>query len=79
MKRTTVMLPDDLKIRALKHAKAIGISLGALIRESLEKAISNDGSSLPHDPFFDDSTVFNDDIPADLSLHHDDYIYGGKS
>ena len=42
MKRTTVMLPEDLKNRAIRHANAIGISLGVFIRESLEKAVLMD-------------------------------------
>ena len=28
MKRTTVMIPEDLKIRASRRANAVGISLG---------------------------------------------------
>jgi predicted DNA binding CopG/RHH family protein len=41
MKRTTVMIPEDLIIRASKHANAVGISLGEFIRESLEKALKS--------------------------------------
>lgn len=31
MKRTTVMIPHDLKIRAARHAKMMGISLGQFV------------------------------------------------
>ena len=41
MKRTTIMIPEDLKIRATRRANAIGISLGEFIRESLEKALKS--------------------------------------
>ena len=39
MKRTTIMIPNELKTRATQHAKKIGMSLGGFIRESLEKAL----------------------------------------
>jgi len=45
MKRTTVMIPEDLKIRASKRANAVGISLGEFIRESLKRALKPDGMS----------------------------------
>ena len=41
MKRTTIMIPEDLKIRATRRANAIGISLGEFIREPLEKALKS--------------------------------------
>ncbi len=34
MKGTIMMLPEDLKMLALKHANMMEISLGGLIRES---------------------------------------------
>ena len=36
MKRTTIMLPEELKNQAERSAASMGISLGELIRESLE-------------------------------------------
>ena len=39
MKRTTVMLPEDLKLKAEKRAEKMGISLGELIRLSLETQV----------------------------------------
>ena len=41
MDRTTIMLPPDLKIRASNQAKKMGISLGKLIRDALEKSLKN--------------------------------------
>ena len=56
MKRTTIMLPDDLKMRALKHADIMGLSLGGLIRESLEKTLNtSDVDQTDDDPFFADT------------------------
>ena len=79
MKRTTIMLPDDLKMRALKHADIMGLSLGGLIRESLEKTLQTpDVDQADDDPFFADNVVFQGKTPKDLALNHDDYLYGDR-
>lgn len=80
MKRTTIMLPDDLKRRALKHAKITGLSLGGFIRESLEKNLQPpDVDQADEDPFFADNVVYQGKTPKDLALNYDDYLYGDKS
>ncbi len=66
MKRTTVMIPEDLKIRAARRANAVGISLGGFIRESLERALKSDGNLAVDDPYMSDNSVYEGDIPADL-------------
>ena len=77
MKRTTIMLPDDLKIRALKRAGIMGLSLGGFIREALEKTLQTpDVDQADDDPFFADDVVFQGKAPKDLALKHDDYLYG---
>jgi len=53
MKRTTVMIPEDLKIRAARRANTAGLSLGGFIRESLEKALKSDAAGTLDDPFLD--------------------------
>ena len=75
MKRTTVMLPQDLKIRALKSANMMGVSLGQFIRQSLEKAL-NHGDDIPpnKDPLFADDAVFHGDSHEDLAKNHDSYL-----
>ena len=79
MKRTTIMLPEDLKMRALKRADIMGLSLGGLIRESLEKNLHTpDVDQADDDPFFADSVVFKGKAPKDLALKHDDYLYGDR-
>ena len=78
MKRTTIMIPNELKTRATQHAKKIGMSLGGFVRESLEKAmeVENHRSGKDdEDPFFSDKTVFSGKSPSDLSANHDDYLY----
>jgi hypothetical protein len=78
MKRTTIMIPNELKTRATQHAKKIGMSLSGFIRESLEKALEV-GDHLSgkddEDPFFRDKTVFSGKSPPDLSANHDAYLY----
>ena len=41
MERTTILLPADLKLMAEKTARKNGISLGELIRETLETTLMN--------------------------------------
>lgn len=80
MKRTTVMIPEDLKIQAVKHANLAGISLGGFIRKALERALEPpNGDKLADDPFFTDRVVFNGETPSDLARNHDEYLYGDRS
>ena len=81
MKRTTIMIPDELKMRAIKYANKMGMSLGGFIRESVERALEpTDGepSSDTTDPLFADDAVFRGQTPADLAESHDDYLYGDR-
>lgn len=78
MKRTTVMLPVDLKLKAEKRAEKMGISLGELIRLSLKTQVGKKTNVAQDDPFLSDNAVFSGDVPDDLSLNHDKYLYGDK-
>ncbi len=51
MRRTTVMIPEDLKIRAARRANSAGLSLGGFIRESLERSLKSDAAGTLDDPF----------------------------
>ncbi|MCP4753248.1 MAG: hypothetical protein GY866_20350 [Proteobacteria bacterium] len=76
MERTSIMLPQELKIKASRLASQKGVSLGQLIRESLEQTIKTDRQGqATNDPLFLDDAVFEGDIPADLSKNHDDFLY----
>jgi hypothetical protein len=76
MKRTTVMLPEDLRRRAFVRARERGVSLGELIRESLDAAVPASPPARTADPLFTDSAVFAGKAPKDLSAAHDRYLYG---
>ena len=79
MQRTTVMLPQDLKLQAERHAREMGISFGELIRESLEAMLSGSDERRPMvDPLFSDDAVYVGKAPIDLSVNHDRYLYGEK-
>jgi hypothetical protein len=76
LKRTTVMLPSDLRRRAFRRARERGVSLGALIRESLDAAIPRTAQAAGDDPLFSDGAIFRGAAPRDLARHHDRYLYG---
>jgi hypothetical protein len=75
MKRTTIMLPEALRRRAAFRARQRGISLGELIRDSLDAALP--GVSYEQDPLFED-VVFDGPAARDLSAKHDKYLYEKK-
>ena len=76
MKRTTVMIPDDLKIRAASRAHSVGISLGEFIRQSSEKALRANTDGVLNDPFLTDNSIYEKETPVDLAQNHDKYLYG---
>lgn len=78
MKRTTIMLPDDLKEKGMRKARRRGISLGELIRESLEALVKNPDTEKLEDPLFEDNAIFRGKAPKDFSRNHDRYLYGSE-
>lgn len=76
MHRTTIMLPAGLKNRAQLFATKKGVSVGELIRESLEETLYQAKRKQKSDSFFDDAHFFQGDIPKDLSAKLDEYLYG---
>lgn len=78
MRRTTIMLPERLRVRAAEHARKRGVSLGGLIRESLTARLESLAATSQRDPFFADDAVFRGPAPADSSRDHDRYLYGDE-
>ena len=77
MQRTTIMLPRELKIRAASKSRKMGVSLGQLIREALQKEIdSTEAGNGLQDCFYADKAVYQGDSPPDFSAEHDEYLYG---
>lgn len=67
MKRTSFMLPEELRRRARKRAEEIGVSFGDLMRKLLEAEVG-----APVQPPRRGGT------PTDLSANVDHYLYGRK-
>ena len=77
MERTTIMLPHDLKAKASNFARKMGMSLGQLIRETLEKNLDDRSNvHMAGDPFLDDNVTFDGDSPGNAASEHDRYLYG---
>ena len=76
MKRTTIMLPPELKNRASKRAHKLGISVGELIRWCLGAFLDRPEELSTEDPLLSDDAVYKGRIPPDLSARHDHYLYG---
>lgn len=77
--QTTITLPPELESRAVERAKERGVSLGQLVCDLLEAHLRDSGSPSRRDnPFFRDTRVFTGDVPPDLSLNHDEYLYGER-
>jgi hypothetical protein len=79
--RTTIVLPDPLKQRAVARAREQGISFGEFVRRAVEKMLSapprGDHKKKTGDPFWDNFETY-DGGPSDAAAHHDDYLYGEK-
>jgi hypothetical protein len=76
MHRTTILLPDDLRIRAVRAAREMGVSLGELIRNALDALLeARSGRGPSADSLLRDRAVHPGKTPGDDSTHHDRYLY----
>ena len=73
MSRTTILLPDGLRKQASQEARALGISLGELIRRRLKEGGK---SKEPARPAFFERQPWMGSGPDDTAAKHDDYLYG---
>ncbi len=72
------MLPEELRRRAYRRARECRVSLGEVIRESLEAALPPPPQTPADDPLFADDAVFRGRAPRDLASAHDRYLYRGE-
>ncbi len=70
------MLPPELKNRAAKHARRLGISVGELIRNCLNSFLDRPDDQTTEDPLLSDDAVYQGKVPPDVSARHDHYLYG---
>jgi len=77
MEKTTIMLPRNLKNKAISKAKKSSLSLGEFVRRALEMALLQpETSKKGKDSFFSDTRVFTGEVPTDIAKNHDKYLYG---
>lgn len=76
MKRTTIMLPDDLKKLAEREALRRGFSLGEIIRTALHEMLQPTKKHKgKRDPLFSEDLVYKGPVEKDISSNHDAYLY----
>jgi hypothetical protein len=76
MNRTTVLLPFELKGRALKRAHERGISFGEFLREALSEFLESTSTPASKtDTLFQDDALFRGKTPASLSSDTDRFLY----
>ena len=75
MQRTTIMLPDELKVRAMRRCRQLGVSFGAFVREALNAVLDRGDETGKNDPLLADEGVFDGAAPADLAAEHDRHLY----
>jgi hypothetical protein len=73
MKRTTIMLPYQLKAKAEREARRTGVSLGEFIRASMQLRLDQEPKGKKR-RFFPDDFTFTDDGPPDLVANLDKYL-----
>ena len=77
MTTTRIQLSERLMERAERSAEDKGISVGELIRETLEIRLGEE--TFPeNDSFLSDREVYEGPTPPDLVARFDDYLYGNE-
>lgn len=76
MRRTSILLPPELRNRADQRARQLGISFGELVRRALIALLNGTGASGAQDAFLADRAVYSGEIPSGASIHHDAHLYG---
>ncbi len=79
MTRTTLMLPERLKEQAGRAARRQGVSMGAFVRQALERAVVATADSGATDPFLTDRRVCRSRTPRDVAADPDAYLYGDRA
>lgn len=79
-KRLTLEVSPDQYQFLRKEADSLGTSISGLMREMLEehrrRPKKRKREDYKNDPFYKMGGSFEG--PGDLSVNHDDYLYGGK-
>jgi hypothetical protein len=73
MHRTTILLPPDLRRKADREAKALGISLSELIRRRLSAGENQEPDAKPS---FYERQPWQGMGASDSAANHDQHLYG---
>ena len=68
------MLPSELHEKATRYAARRRVSLGQLVRSSLQRTLEAPEESPDQDPLWNDEEVFRGKTPRDLARNHDRYL-----
>lgn len=79
MTRTTLMLPERLKAQTERTARRQGVSMGAFVRQALERAVAATADPAETDAFLADLRVCRSRTPPDVAGNPDTYLYGDKA
>jgi hypothetical protein len=78
MARITITVPEKIRAKAERQAKQRGLSLGDFVRNVLTEAVNGAVRKTSQDSFLADTATYDGPVPPDLSLNHDDYLYGPR-
>ena len=88
MTRTTIMLPEDVKRRAMAEARKLNVSFADFVRQAVAGKLPPEGRAVDRlkrrrkDPLFrllDRLPLARRDAATDVAARHDDYLYGEPS
>ena len=83
MTRTSIMLPEEVKQRAMAEARKLKISFADFVRQAVTEKLPREGRSVDRlkqrrqDPVFrllDRLALVRSDTATDVAAHHDDYL-----
>ncbi len=79
MTRTTIMLPEDLRLRVRERARERGIPFAEFVRQALEARLGTPSDRPEEDSLFAEIPVYDGPAPVDLAAEHDRYLYEGDA
>jgi hypothetical protein len=87
MTRTTIMLPEEVKRRAMAEARKLKVSFADFVRQAVTEKLPREGKGVDRlkrrrrDPLFRllDRLPLVKDAATDVAISHDDYLYGDPS